>query len=343
MDPVSQGVLGSVLPQAVAPSNPKRFAVAGAGWLAGMLPDADVLIRSSADPLLFLEYHRQFTHSLVFIPMGGLIAAALLWPIWRRWMGFVPLYLVCVLGYGTHGLLDACTSYGTQLLWPFSDVRYAWNNVSIVDPLFTLPLLFLVGWAGWSQRRRIAVIGLCWALGYLSLGVVQRERARSAAAELAARRGHVPVRLSAKPSFGNLLLWKSIYEFDGRFYVDAIRLGGDAQLYEGDSIARFDDERMLELPAGAALLRRDVARFMWFSDRYVAAFPRANPFLGDIRYSFLPHEVEPLWGIEWLDENADGHVRFINRRENVKAKIEVFRKMLWGENIRRFPSVPAQP
>jgi len=34
------------------------------GFLSGMAPDLDILIRSSTDPLLSLEYHRQFTHFL---------------------------------------------------------------------------------------------------------------------------------------------------------------------------------------------------------------------------------------------------------------------------------------
>ena len=39
----------------------------------------------------------------------------------------------------THPLLDAHTAYGTQLFWPFSDERFAWSIISIIDPLFTLP------------------------------------------------------------------------------------------------------------------------------------------------------------------------------------------------------------
>lgn len=333
MDPVSQGVLGSVLPQAVGPTAKQRFAIAGAGWLSGMLPDIDVLIRSSSDPLLFLEYHRQFTHSLAFIPVGGGIAAALLWTIWRRWMAFFPLYIVCVLGYGTHGLLDACTSYGTQLLWPFSDARYAWNNVSIVDPLFTIPLLICVAFAGWTQRRKIAVFGLCWAVGYLSFGVFQRERAETFAATLASRRGHTPVRLSAKPSFGNLLLWKIIYEADGKFYVDALRLSVAETLYEGNSTSKFDATREDSLQHASATLRNDIERFLWFSDHYVAAFSRERHFLGDMRYSLLPHELEPLWGIEWIDASRAEHVRFVNRRDDVKQKLSVFWQMLLGNRL----------
>ena len=51
-----------------------------------------------------------------------------------------------VFGYATHGLLDACTSYGTVLFWPFSNERLTWNNISIVDPLLTIPALILLLW-----------------------------------------------------------------------------------------------------------------------------------------------------------------------------------------------------
>ena len=40
------------------------------------------------------------------------------------------------LGILTHGFLDACTSYGTSLFWPFSSTRVSWNVISIVDPFF---------------------------------------------------------------------------------------------------------------------------------------------------------------------------------------------------------------
>lgn len=66
MDPVSQGLVGAVLPQSV--SNKKEIRLAAAiGFLSGLLADIDVIIHSSTDPLMFLDYHRQFTHSLVFI------------------------------------------------------------------------------------------------------------------------------------------------------------------------------------------------------------------------------------------------------------------------------------
>ena len=140
MDPLTQATLGSAVAETVA--DRRRFpAVALAGAVAGLAPDLDVLIRSSTDPLLYLEYHRQFTHALIFIPFGAGICTLLLHPLLRKRLSLRETGLACLLGYASHGLLDACTSYGTQLFWPFSDMRVAWNWISVVDPIFSLPLL----------------------------------------------------------------------------------------------------------------------------------------------------------------------------------------------------------
>ena len=76
MDPVSQGAFGAIFAQTI--SNKKKL-IAGSilGCLAGLAPDLDVLIRSNSDPLLKLEFHRQFTHSIIFMPFGGLICCLL--------------------------------------------------------------------------------------------------------------------------------------------------------------------------------------------------------------------------------------------------------------------------
>ena len=184
MDPISQGTVGAAFAQSTA--NKKNILRIGViGFLAGLAPDLDVLIRSSNDPILFLEYHRQFSHSLFFIPFGSLIVALLVFPLTKGSMSFRTVYLASFLGYATHGLLDACTSYGTQLFWPFSNERVTWNNISIVDPLFTVPVLILVVTAVKTRKRTFSFIAIGWIAFYLSLGFLQYERALSAAVELA--------------------------------------------------------------------------------------------------------------------------------------------------------------
>ena len=297
MDPISQGALGALVPQVVS-RREKLRAFAVLGCLAGMAPDLDVFIDSSTDPLLFLEFHRQFTHALLFIPIGAALVALPLQPVVRRTLRPRETYLACLLGYATHGLLDACTSYGTQLLWPFSEHRVAWNNVSVVDPLFTLPLLGLVSLAAVRRRRAFAVAGLSWAVCYLALGAVQHQRAEAAGAQLAAERGHQPRRLLAKAGFANLLVWKVVYEHGGRFHVDAIRAGMDVTVCPGASIARLDVHSDFPWLDPGSRQARDVERFRRFSDGYVAVDPRRPNRIIDMRYSMVPNTIDPLWGID---------------------------------------------
>ena len=331
MDPISQGAIGAVAPQVVLKREKLRVA-ALLGCLAGLAPDLDVFIQSSTDPLLFLEYHRQFTHALVFIPVGAAIVALALHGFARRRLRFRETYLACLLGYATHGLLDACTSYGTLLLWPFSDYRVAWNNVSVVDPSFTVPVLALAILATTLRRRGFALAGLAWALAYLGLGVVQNHRAEDAGARLAAMRGHEPQRLTAKAAFANLLVWKVVYEHDGRYYVDGVRTGTTVSVCPGASVARLDLERDLPWLDADSQQARDVERFRWFSDGYVALDPSVPNRVIDMRYSLVPNEIDPLWGVE-LDPDAppDRHVRYVTDRAARVAQRGAFWRLLTGD------------
>ena len=81
MDPISQASFGASLSQSFAKDGKKQVSALVIGALAGMAPDLDIFIQSSVDPILFLEFHRQFTHSLVFIPFGALICTLLLYPL----------------------------------------------------------------------------------------------------------------------------------------------------------------------------------------------------------------------------------------------------------------------
>ena len=340
MDPISQGAIGAVAPQAVL-SREKIRVAALLGCLAGMAPDLDLLIQSPTDPLLFLEYHRHFTHALVFIPFGAAIVAVALHGFARRWLRFRESYLACLLGYATHGLLDACTSYGTLLLWPFSDYRVAWNSVSVVDPLFTLPLLSLVILAALRRRRAFAIAGLIWALGYIAFGTVQHQRAEAGGASLAAERGHEPVRLSAKTGFGNLLVWKVVYEHQGRFYVDGIRTGWAVTACPGASAERIDLQRHLPWLDLASQQGLDVERFRWFSSDYLARDPHLPNRIIDVRYSLVPNTIDPLWGIE-LDPSAasSSHVSYFVDRRARTEQTGAYWRLLTGEDCAVRPGAP---
>jgi inner membrane protein len=303
MDPLTQGTLGSALAQTASDSRRIRgYAIAGG--VSGLVPDLDIFIRSSTDPLLYLEFHRQFTHSLVFIPIGAGLCALLLHHFIRKTLSWKEIYLACLLGYATHGLLDACTSYGTQLFWPFSDYRVSWNWVSVIDPLFSVPLFGCVVLGYLRRSRSYALVGMCWAVLYMLIGVIQHERSLSAADALAAERGHVPVRVATKPGFANLLLWKSVYEHDGRYYVDGIRMAAAPLICDGESIGKLVREVQLPWLEPESQQGRDVERFRWYSDGWLAIDREEPLYVVDVRYSSLPNRIDALWGL-LLDEGAE--------------------------------------
>ena len=331
MDPLTQGTLGATLAQAGAkPGKLRAFAAAGA--VAGLVPDLDVLIRSATDPILYLEFHRQFSHSLLFIPIGAGLCALILWPLMKRWLAARELFLATLLGYATHGLLDACTSYGTQLFWPFSDARVSWNLISVVDPLFSVPLFVLMVIAAWRHRRAFALAGLLWALAYLSFAAGQQQRAADAANAVAAARGHSPARLTLKPGFANLLVWKAIYQADGRIYVDGIRVAGAAEHCPGEAIAALEIERDLPWLDPGSQQAQDLDRFSWYSDGWLALDPEDPNYVVDPRYASLPNRIEALWGLK-LDPNAGAtaHSRWHVVRSRRSEDLDQLISMMGGE------------
>jgi len=343
MDPLSQGVVGAVAPQAVSRSH---VLIAGLlGFLAGMTPDLDVLIRSESDPILFLEYHRQFTHSLIFIPIGGLLCGVILHYLFARWhLRFWQTVAYCTLGYATHGLLDACTSYGTQLFWPFSTARVAWHNISIIDPLFTLPLAVLVVTAAVSGRSRWSRLALVWAAVYLGFGVVQRERVEAAGQSLAVLRGHAPVSVEGKPSFGNLVLWKTIYEFDGYYYVDAIRAATRIDPFPGERVAKLDLSRDFAWLDPNSQQARDVERFRWFSGGFLAKSSTENDMIVDMRYSALPNRADGLWGIVLSpDASRSAHVGYRTMRDTGADSFRALLAMVTNDATARDDTEPSMP
>lgn len=332
MDPITQGVVGAALAQ--TKGEPKTLAKAGIiGALAGMAPDLDVLIRSSTDPLLVLEYHRHFTHSLLFIPLGALVCALALYPlIANRWqLSFKSIYLWSLLGFATHGLLDGCTSYGTLLLWPITDHRFSLDIISVIDPLFTLPLLVLILLSSTLKSRSYLYGALIWGTLYLSIGFIQHERALDIGRQIAAERGHQPLRLEAKPSFGNLIIWKLVYETKQQFYVDAVKPGlFKKRVWTGESTKKInlaEDFPWLESNSQQA---EDIKRFGKFSSGYLGMDPQDSLGIVDIRYSLLPHQIAPLWGIQLSeDQNAEKHVKYFTRREQRSASLKELMTMIF--------------
>ena len=196
------------------------------------------------------------------------------------------------------------------------------NIISIIDPIFTLPIILSVSIAAIYNKTYVAKFGLAWAIIYLSAGYIQSKEASQIAANLAMSRGHIPLRSEINPSFGNIIVWKSIYQADNKFYIDAIRAGIEPKIYEGTSIPKLNIANDIPwlLPNSQQAL--DIDRFDQFSDGFSALDPEDPNRIFDVRYSFVPNEVSPLFSIK-LEPSAalTQHVIFNTHRKEAHRKL----------------------
>lgn len=293
MDPLTHALTGAAI--AATLGRDRKSLLIGAA--AGLAPDLDIFIRSTADPLLAIEHHRGFTHALLFAPVGGTIVALLL-----RRPGAI---LAATLAWLSHSLLDASTTYGTQLFWPFSRHRVGLDIISIVDPAFTL-IVLAAAVAAYRQRYRPATFALVIATLWLVIGAAQRERAMDVQEKIARSRGDTRWRGEVFPTVGNTLVWRSIYESGGTLRLDRIRV----PWFGAGSATPVTTVPHITAIEANARGQRDFARLAWFSNGWIAASPTDPTLLGDARYSLRSDGYEPVWGIrfaggrtEWVDRS----------------------------------------
>jgi inner membrane protein len=193
MDLATQGLLGAVIAQAGFQKKLGKKAVLW-GAIGGMIPDLDVLSQLSSHNIDHLIWHRSFTHSLWFGPVLGTVMGLALGHYYfkrkeqhhessKHLGAWVAMMVLAIL---THPLLDLFTSYGTQLLAPFSQERFAIDALAIIDPFYSLPLLFaLVFGMGYGLKSKksiqFAVTALAFSTLYIGYAYMQNEKAKDLA------------------------------------------------------------------------------------------------------------------------------------------------------------------
>ena len=332
MDPFTQGIVGATVAQSGAKKNTIIIASI-IGLLAGLAADLDIFIRSSTDPLLFLQYHRHFTHSIFFIPFGALICTVVFYYLFskRNNLSFSETYFFSFLGYATHGIIDSFTTYGTLLFWPFTDQRIAWNTISVIDPIFTIPIFIFVILSIVKRNKKFSIYAIIWMLFYQMIAYTQKLRAEGLIYDYAKTFSHKVKFIEAKPSFGNIIVWKVIYSTSEKYYVNAIRLSLDHKIYPGESIEKLDVSKSFPWLDANSQQAKDIEKFRWFSNGYLAVDKKNRDVISDVRFSTIPNQVEGLWGIK-LDENKNDfeHVEYVTNRKRDLDRFSILFNMIMG-------------
>ena len=314
MDTITQALLGAVVAEAGGFREKLGPRALGFGALCAAIPDLDIAAAVAGEWATMI-HHRGITHSLVAYPV---MAPALGWLHWRlrerdrrkradeshadppaaaaSWHGWAWLAFFALL---SHPLLDVCTSYGTQLLFPLTDRRFAIDAVSIIDFLYTLPLVVAVlisrsARFTRARARQIAVGVLAGTTLYLGIGLWQGERAKAWAAEELTAEGFEVATMRALPSRLNIWLRRIL----ARDPAGNIRIGYVSTLAPRRPIP-FMSVPPAEDPLVADALRSEHGELLiWFSGGMLSAEVERGPggaivHFSDLRFGAI---TRPNWG-----------------------------------------------
>lgn len=209
MDSLTQIVLGAAVGEAVLGKKVGNKAMLY-GAIAGTIPDFDTFASHFTDTVTALEIHRGFTHSIVFsmvfAPIFGWLVSR--WEKTANWKNWSWLFF---WGFLTHPLLDAHTTWGTQLFWPL-DLRLAYKNIFVIDPLYTLPFLVFVILAMRKKRtspkrRKLNNLGLIISSAYMLLTLILKGITYQKFTDALQQQNIQYSEIETKPSPFNTILW----------------------------------------------------------------------------------------------------------------------------------------
>ncbi|UAM99489.1 metal-dependent hydrolase [Polaribacter litorisediminis] len=221
MDSLTQIVLGAAVGEAVLGRKIGNKAMLY-GAIAGTIPDLDVISSFFTDTVTALEMHRGFTHSIffsvVFAPIFAFIVSR-----YERYKNIKDWSWLFFWAFLTHSILDAQTTWGTQLFWPL-DIRLAFKNIFVVDPLYTIPFLVFLILAmrqkkEAKKRRVYNNLGLFVSSSYLILTLFLKWFAyQNFSQELKNQNIHYKA-FTVKPTPLNTILWTANVETENSFLI----------------------------------------------------------------------------------------------------------------------------
>jgi inner membrane protein len=195
---------------------------------------------------------------------------------------WIWLYFLSII---THPLLDSFTPYGTQLFLPFSDYRVALNNISIVDPLYTLPFLFCLITTLFFKRTNTKRLKWTKAGIYISSAYMLFTLGNKIYIDTIFKKSFKKANISylrfrTQPTIFNTLLWSGIAETKTDYKV------GFYSLFDKSAtIPKF-----ISIPKNDRILNMnqpDLKTLTWLSDQYYLIEKKENPprvMYTDLRY-----------------------------------------------------------
>jgi inner membrane protein len=280
MDTITHGIAGAVIAKA---GFSKRLGRIGtiAGVVSAILPDADSILRIFGEEI-FLKYHRGIGNSIFFMFPIALVLAFLFNRISKR-NAFGIFFLLALIELTVHNFLDLQNSFGTMLLYPFSDRRFSLDMVFIIDLYYTgillAGLILAYVWKGRGEmisKSAIVILAL-----YTGLCAINHSRALNLAKSFAMTQRLDPANIASLPQPLSPFRWANYIETDKKIYQGFVDLRGEnperknLDTYIGRFKTRFNSPENLKYniwvrfpdsPAvNKALSLEGTKFFLWFA------------------------------------------------------------------------------
>jgi inner membrane protein len=284
VDSITQAALGAAVGEAVLGKKLGNRALAW-GLLFGTLPDLDIIAAPFLDTAGDLQFHRGASHSLLLMVLAGLLLAKPLARIWKREkVTPVRAGMFVFLVWSTHVLIDCFTVYGTSVYWPFSESRVAFNNIFIIDPLYSLPLVISLIWLAFlrtkkqqEKRARLLKWGLGLSSGYVIFSIGMKFLVSDAFKADLDRRGTSYQRRMEAPTAFNTLLWRCVVDrgdelwvgYRSVFELPSSRIRWTIYPRQAEVLAPFEGEReigILKSFSRGWWIARPHAEGVWIAD-----------------------------------------------------------------------------
>lgn len=299
------------------------------GAIAGTIPDLDVVWRFFTDTITATEMHRGFSHSIVFSVLAAPVFGWLVHQCKKRpdvgWQGWSWLFF---LGLFTHPLLDAFTTWGTQIFWPFN-WRVAFNSIFVIDPLYTVPFLICIivaafynfkarnGAPGRKTAMRVNTIGIYLSTGYLLFTLVAKWAVHTRITKALETQNITYTQISTRPAPLNTVLWNANVDTKDSYLI------GDYSFF--DSQPPLFKAYPKNREASAVIDQtKGVQRLITISDGwYITSKENNNWYFSDLRFGLIPIDpAHPQFVFRYrLEENNNDIIATEDRPkpENAKA------------------------
>jgi inner membrane protein len=308
LDSLTQIVLGAAVGEAVLGKKVGNKALLY-GAIAGTIPDLDVLFGTFTDTITAIEWHRGFSHSLVFCVLAAPLLGWLVHKLETKAnLGWKPWAQLFFWGLVTHPILDSFTSWGTQLFWPF-DLRLAFNSIFVIDPLYTLPFLIctiavLFYKRDTKVRRRWNLAGLLISTSYLLATLGIKMVATQQFEKALATQNISYTQISTRPAPLTTILWNANIETEDSYLI------GDYSILDRQPI-QFKTYPKQRAASKALLKAPNVQRLIAISEGwYILEQQQGQWLFNDLRFGLIPkRDGTAIFAFSYLLESLDGQIQ----------------------------------